>query len=48
MAVHWLITSNRSVETIAEDLGYTEARSFTRAFRAWTNQSPSEYKKHRN
>lgn len=48
MAVHWLITSNRSVETIAEDLGYTEARSFTRAFRAWTNQSPSEYKKHKN
>jgi len=45
MAFHWLVTSNRSVESIAEDLGYSEARSFTRAFRTWTQHSPSEYRK---
>lgn len=45
MALQWLQSSNRSIETIAEDLGYAEARSFTRAFRAWTNLSPSEYRK---
>lgn len=45
MAFHWLLTSNRSIETIAEDLGYAEARSFTRAFRSWTNLSPSKYRR---
>lgn len=45
MAFHWLLTSNRSIETISEGLGYAEARSFTRAFQSWTNLSPSEYRK---
>jgi AraC-like DNA-binding protein len=43
-AMRLLATGNRSVETIAGDLGYAEARSFTRAFRAWTGQSPSQYR----
>lgn len=45
MAFHWLLSSNLSIEAISEDLGYTEARSFTRAFRSWTNLSPSEYRR---
>ena len=44
-AVHWLVTSNRSVESIAFELGYSEARSFTRAFRQWTGTSPSAYRR---
>jgi AraC-like DNA-binding protein len=44
-AVHWLVTSNRSVESIAFELGYSEARSFTRAFSQWTGASPSVYRR---
>lgn len=44
-AMRLLATGNRSVETIAGELGYAEARSFTRAFRAWTGQSPSQYRR---
>lgn len=45
MAAHWLKTSNRSIEHLADDLGYAEARSFTRAFRRWTKKSPSQFRK---
>lgn len=44
-AVRALLQSNRSVEAIADDLGYAEARSFTRAFRAWTGTSPSRFRR---
>jgi len=43
-AIHALARGNRSVEAIAADLGYAEPRSFTRAFRAWTGMSPSEFR----
>lgn len=33
-----------SVEDIAARIGYTDRANFTRAFRKWTGQSPSEYR----
>lgn len=33
-----------SVEDIATRIGYTDRANFTRAFRKWTGQSPSEYR----
>lgn len=44
-AIRALSQSNRSIEAIAEDLGYAESRSFTRAFGAWTGMSPSRYRR---
>lgn len=43
-ALRALSRSNRSIEAIASDLGYEEARSFTRAFRNWTGEAPSHYR----
>ena len=40
-----LRNSQDSVEDIAADVGYLETRSFSRAFRAWTGQSPSEFRR---
>lgn len=44
-AIRRLLDGNRTVEEIAAQLGYAEARSFTRAFRAWTGVSPSAYRR---
>lgn len=43
-ATRHLGETGMSVEAIAAALGYAEARSFTRAFRAWTGMPPSRYR----
>ena len=39
-----LLETNRPVKLIAADLGYGEAENFTRAFRAWQGDTPSEFR----
>ena len=39
--------SDSPLKAIAFDLGFAEQASFTRAFRRWTGQAPSEYRKRR-
>ena len=40
-----LATSNAQLKAIALDLGFAEQASFTRAFRRWTDLTPSEYRR---
>lgn len=40
-----LAESDSPLKAIAFDLGFAEQASFTRAFRRWTGQAPSEYRK---
>ena len=40
-----LAASDAPLKAIAFDLGFAEQASFTRAFRRWTGQAPSEYRK---
>jgi AraC-like DNA-binding protein len=42
-----LVQTDRSVSDIAASVGFRSPASFTRAFRAWTGESPSEYRKNR-
>ena len=44
-ACHYLATTNKTISEIATSLGFGSAVSFTRAFKSWTNQSPSDYRK---
>ncbi|WP_421865576.1 AraC family transcriptional regulator [Motiliproteus sp.] len=44
LAIEKLRVLQLPVAEIAEQLGFSEARSFTRAFRQWTGYSPSEYR----
>ncbi|WP_170605794.1 helix-turn-helix domain-containing protein [Ruegeria arenilitoris] len=39
LATEWLQTTDMK---IAASLGYTSSSNFTRAFRAWTGQTPGE------
>jgi AraC-like DNA-binding protein len=45
-AIAKLIRGNLSVSKIAEILGYSETRPFTRAFHEWTGMSPVQYREH--
>lgn len=44
IAVHKLIENRSSVQEIAFQLGYSEARAFSRAFQLWTGASPVQYR----
>jgi len=43
-ALYLLLNSSEPVESIAETLGFKELGSFSRAFKSWTNLSPSQYR----
>lgn len=45
-AQHLLRTGAMPLEQIADRLGYASMSSFTRAFRRWTDQTPTAYRKH--
>ncbi|MNR32814.1 HTH-type transcriptional regulator VirS [compost metagenome] len=44
LAIELVRQSPRSLTDIAQQLGYNEASSFTRAFRRWTGLSPREFR----
>ena len=44
LAIDYLLNSNRSINDISNALGFSEPRSFTRAFKQWTEVSPSKYR----
>jgi AraC-like DNA-binding protein len=41
-----LVKDRMPVKDVAEILGFSEPRSFTRAFKNWTGLSPREYCKY--
>ncbi|MEY4749582.1 MAG: hypothetical protein RIQ60_1796 [Pseudomonadota bacterium] len=43
-AKHWLSRSSKPVKQIAGLAGYASEKSFSRAFKAWTGLSPSDYR----
>lgn len=43
-AIEKLLKEKLTVDQIAEHVGFTEGRSFTRAFQKWTGLSPSAYR----
>ena len=45
LAAQYLQQSHLSINEISYHLGFTKVGSFTRAFRRWTEQSPSQYRK---
>lgn len=43
-AIHYLTSQSATMSEIAERLGFSDARVFTRAFRSWTGVPPSRYR----
>jgi AraC-like DNA-binding protein len=46
IAIEKLVRGNHSVADLADLLGYSETRAFTRAFSLWTGMSPVQYRNH--
>ena len=44
LAVEYLSQSEKTVDDIAQLLGYSDASNFARAFRRWTSKSPTDYR----
>jgi AraC-like DNA-binding protein len=44
-ALDLLLRSDRSVKQVAGEVGFRNAKSFSRAFRAWTGRSPSAWRR---
>lgn len=44
LACDWLLHSNRSVNQVALDLGYSEQSAFNRAFKRWFDETPLQFK----
>ena len=45
IAIQALIRSERSLPTIADELGFQDMACFSRAFKAWTGNSPAAYRR---
>lgn len=45
-AQHYLMHSRLSVAAIAHCLGYSETAAFAHAFKRWTGQTPSQFRRH--
>ncbi len=45
LALKSLLKTKKSVSEIADHLGYSETRAFTRAFIQWTGMTPTDYRK---
>lgn len=45
LACQWLRQADYSIDSISEDLGFSDRRSFTRSFSRWMQESPSAYRK---
>jgi AraC-like DNA-binding protein len=46
-AIEELVQSDRSIGEIATSIGFQNPTSFARAFKAWTGESPREYRRNR-
>lgn len=44
LALGWVHDPGRSFKQLSNDLGFGQPTAFTRAFRRWTGQSPSQYR----
>lgn len=45
LAKQYLATAEMTVEQVSEQLGFSDRRSFTRAFTRWTGTSPSQWRR---
>lgn len=43
-ATHLLVNTSMTVQSIATTLGYSDIANFRKAFKQWTNRSPSDYR----